>query len=205
MTGLPAAAAAANNSRNEEVACGEEVASGMDADAADFQKEDEVGSEDSSDSFASEQDDTNSGHGEEGGIADRLVAVGTALVAGVFFVGSLFISKGKIVDPLGPALFPQVIAGILFLGAVLVGLRRVKPKEPRTGSRNFTTLIVCGLFVVYWLVLPLIHFIPATIGFTLALLITYGTRKKLILVLFPIVSSVGLYFLFERLLHVILP
>jgi putative tricarboxylic transport membrane protein len=113
---------------------------------------------------------------------------------------------------LGPSFFPSILA-ILILGfsAWLIVMGFLSKKEGGFERINFRdsgiwrAILSLAAAMVYAFLLKPIGFIPDTILFVLALMLLLGSRKPLELTLVPILSTAGVWFVFERLLTISLP
>lgn len=112
---------------------------------------------------------------------------------------------------LSPFLFPRVAAiGFLILGlSIFVGgfksFRTAEAEEAKQDG-SWKALLICIAFVIgYYLVLPLITFLPATILFLAVFMFYLGERGPVILVAVPATAAGFLYVAFGILLNVQLP
>lgn len=71
---------------------------------------------------------------------------------------------------------------------------------------SYLRAVICIVLLVAWyLVLKKIGFIISTIVVIFILSYMLGNRNKVSLIVFPVVFTVGIYFVFSQLLHVNLP
>ena len=112
-----------------------------------------------------------------------------------------------------PFLFPVLISVFGFLLAVSLMADAVHethaPEEvhAKSGKKNnlVGALVFIGASIVYYLLLPVLHFIPATILFLAGLFIYLGERKWWKIALLAIVTTGTVYALFGLGLNVRLP
>ena len=143
-------------------------------------------------------------------IAVSVVCVGLAIYALREAATFRHTIVGK--DPTGPAFFPRIMAAaLILLVAILLGqtfFRATVPEEgaEESGGKRFLSPIagMAALFV-YALVLEPLGFIVATALLALALLFMCGVRKWHVIALYPVVSSLTIYYVFRKLLVVFLP
>lgn len=111
-----------------------------------------------------------------------------------------------------PYLFPTLVSafGILLafslLADALHALRTAKKVTEPTGLKQVrSVLVLIGMSVVYYVLLPIITFIPATLMFLLALFIYLGERTWWKLLLLSGITTGAIYVLFGIFLNVRLP
>lgn len=146
---------------------------------------------------------------------------GEVLWAGLLFVLGvyLFIKAGEIPQfqqkgQIGPDLWPRLILGGLIALSLLKGILAL----PRTGrsagpvreeekvSRDWRKL-AAGIFLVvgYVLVTTLLGFPLANLLFLFAFMYVGGERKPLVLLLLPALGTIGLLYLFVKVVYLPLP
>jgi hypothetical protein len=119
---------------------------------------------------------------------------------------------------MSPYLFPSLVAVFLMLLGVSLlfdGLGQLKAAKRAPGTTSGkdsikevkwkTVLVTIALAVVYYLVLPFLTFIPATIVFLAAFMFFLGERRYWLIVLIAVISSVVLWAIFGIALGVMLP
>ena len=111
-----------------------------------------------------------------------------------------------------PYLFPVLICsfGLLLTISLIADARREQKAAPeaadgKKGGLLVKVLVTIAVAFAYYYLLPVLHFIPATILFLLGLMIFYGVRKWYVLLLVSVVTSGAIYALFGMALHVRLP
>lgn len=115
-------------------------------------------------------------------------------------------------DPTGPAFFPQLMACLLLALAAILTVetfttrRRTEAAAPASGS-GFAVMPLLGMAALagYILLLEPLGFIIATVPLLLALLLFCGVRRPLILLCYPAICSIIMYYVFRKLLLVYLP
>ncbi len=113
---------------------------------------------------------------------------------------------------MSPYLFPTLISVFGFLLAVslladaLHELRDGPKEKASAGGKNLVgVLVLVGASILYYLLLPVIHFIPATILYLLGLFLYLGERKWWKLALLSLLTTGAVYALFGLGLNVRLP
>ena len=112
-----------------------------------------------------------------------------------------------------PYLFPVLISvfGLLLtVSLIMDGLQEMRSGEEKkkdTGSkRNLVgVLVLIAASLAYYFLLPILHFIAATIIFLAALFIYLGERKWWKIALLAVVTTLAIYALFGMGLNVRLP
>ncbi len=111
-----------------------------------------------------------------------------------------------------PYLFPTLISVFGFLLAIsllsdaLHEVRGARETEPKAKGKNLAgVLVIAGASIAYDLLLPLIHFIPATVLYLLGLFLYLGERKWWKLALLSVLTTGVVYALFGLGLNVRLP
>lgn len=108
---------------------------------------------------------------------------------------------------LSPSLFPLLIAMfllILSLALIREGFHS-SAQEDQT-ALNWRPVVVTVLAALaYFLLMPRLGFVLATACFLVGMMVYLGERRPLPLILLPLCFSAGVYLLFARLLHVMLP
>ncbi|HWP50054.1 MAG TPA: tripartite tricarboxylate transporter TctB family protein [Clostridia bacterium] len=111
-----------------------------------------------------------------------------------------------------PYLFPTLISVFGFLLAfsllmdALHELQTPEETEKPTGEQKLTgVFVVIGISLFYYLVMPLLTFVPSTLLFLLALFIYLGERKWWKLLLLSGATTAAIYVLFGIMLNVRLP
>lgn len=154
---------------------------------------------------------------------DRALALAMLAISGILLAETRNIAPPTSWQPYGSALFPQILLGIIAVLSLLLLLRSfLMPSEVAKGEtdrprrspaawvrHNAIVLSLFGLFGLYALLLPLIGYLPATLGFlvtSLALLLGIDTRRKWIINLAVSCTIAPLvYVIFRFVLNVWLP
>jgi hypothetical protein len=165
-------------------------------------------------------------------IADRLFALLWVIVGIVAVVAAGDISGGgaNAQDALGPRAFPQAIgiflAGLglylLFAEPIgrLLGWQRGSKIEPsEAGAPEVETLdgetiepappwrvpAAIALTIAYVALLPVIHYVAATLIASIAMLFLLGVRRLSVLIIYPIILTFAAQYAFTEIVGVILP
>lgn len=139
------------------------------------------------------------------------VVVGVILlIIGIYMTAESFSFPDAIgrSDP-GPAFIPLLIGIGLTVGSLVHLWQRPAPDSPNEAYPDRSALLritaVVTLIVLYAVVLRELGFIATTIVFLAAALYLAHARRLLILLIVPVVTSVGLYLTFTELLNVSMP
>lgn len=120
-------------------------------------------------------------------------------------------------DTVSPRFFPyvSVIAALVCCVLSLITdvfsmvseARRGKATEqPRDENVSYLRVVICiALLIVWYLTLRHVGFIITTVVITFVLSYMLGNRNKISLIVFPVVFTLAIYFVFSGLLHVNLP
>ena len=147
-------------------------------------------------------------------VQDSVVVLGLGLALGIFSIYSFFHSKVKAEWIMSPYLFPMLIA--LFAIAMAYCLfmegkhqvdaeRAGAPVANRDSIKLKSVVIVVGLSVIYYVLMRVITFIPATVLFLAALMWFMGERRWKVLVPVAVLAPLVIYALFALGLNVRLP
>jgi len=139
-----------------------------------------------------------------------LVFVGISIAVALFFmIPALSMPGGSADGAPGPGYFPTIISVIVIVLSVVLGIEYIKEDkktfdQTETQKKNKPTLfIVCITTLVYTILFAFIPFIPLTIvavGFINWLL----GKKWIPNIVFSIVFTLIIYFVFSKFLHVML-
>ena len=109
----------------------------------------------------------------------------------------------------GPGYFPIIVCSIILVLCLTLAIFYLRHKETyfqknETERSNLpVTLITCGAVVAYPILFMFLPFIPLTIVYMIFLNWVYK-RPWLFNIVFSVVFTVGMYFLFGRFLHIML-
>lgn len=108
---------------------------------------------------------------------------------------------------LSPALFPLLITVFLFLFSIFLIIKGIKNEETKYGDKIDWRLIFYVLVwsFIYAFLLPIVHFIPATILYLSIFLLVLGEKKWSHIIFISILTPVLVYYLFNNLFNVFLP
>lgn len=110
---------------------------------------------------------------------------------------------------LSPSLIPIGIAGVMIFLSVVMIISAIRNEETTKGVFSIKTLknpmLVLGVTVLYLVLLPMIHFLVATCGYLVLMMLILGERKLLNIGLISVGIPLSLYGLFDVLLGVRLP
>lgn len=115
---------------------------------------------------------------------------------------------------LSPFLFPVLISvfGLLLTISLIADARREQKAAEDTGEKPAKekhnlpgALILIGASIVYYFILPVLHFIPATILYLAGLFVYLGERKWWKVILLSVITTAAIFLLFGKGLNVRLP
>lgn len=113
---------------------------------------------------------------------------------------------------MSPYLFPTLLAVFgLLLTASLVADAFTELRQQETAGKSGEkkhlpgVLIVIAAALAYYVLMPILHFIPATMLFLAALFLYMGERKWWRLILLTVLTTAAIYLLFGVALRVRLP
>ena len=148
---------------------------------------------------------------------NKVVTSALFLLAAIgFFIASFFMPTFEEFSNnfTNPTTFPKLLSGFFIFVSAGHLLYVIRQNKTARESSKFTftrkQLILLGILTVYLIVLPIVHFIPATIAFMLiltAFLLPDGERKKG-MVIGAVITAVlisAIYYLFAVQLNVFLP
>jgi len=148
-------------------------------------------------------------------VQDSIVVLGLGLALGCFSVYSFFHSKVKAAWIMSPYLFPMLIAVFticiaccLFMeGKHQVDAQKTSGKEEIKAEpiKLKSVVAVVGISIIYYVLMRVITFIPATALFLAALMWFMGERKLKILIPVAILAPLAIYAIFAWGLSVRLP
>lgn len=111
-----------------------------------------------------------------------------------------------------PFLFPTLISvfGLLLtFSLVMDALRECRSGEgeKKAGGKKdpIGVLVLIAAALAYYFLMPLVHFVPATVLFLAFLFVYLGERKWWMIALLSVVTAGAIYVLFGLALHVRLP
>ena len=136
------------------------------------------------------------------------------LIAAGFWWTSIPYSEARTFDPIGPHIFPQLMAGVIILcslGNLVVLYRHSRPGMPEETPETFEpvnalkmilVLVASGLYI--WL-MPLTGYLIATMCMLFLLIVIQGDVSLKMNILVSCGFALVLYLLFSKVLHILLP
>ena len=127
--------------------------------------------------------------------------VAFALALGYHMPGSLALS---------PATFPIIVSAVLVALGLRLVMRAPKGQGQALTGREFMSRVgavamVFALCLAYAFAMQIVGFVISTMVYLFVFLLMLGERRKSMIVLVPVITSVGVYFFFQKALSVMLP
>ncbi len=145
-------------------------------------------------------------------MADRIVFIGTVLLAAVYLYATSRIPSIEMVDPLGPKAFPVLLGMSLLVvaGLLLLEMRRGTDAPAAKASpqnRGYWLMIaaVSGWMALYFATFEKLGYLIDTTAFLLGLMAYFHRGKWTANILTALLFSGGSFFLFTKVLGVTLP
>lgn len=136
-----------------------------------------------------------------------LVLLSVGIVYGVM---TAFLPDREMPNTPGPAFFPWLITGGLIVLAMALLIRGLITVRNGSGQASPVGIAYNGRFALIWFAaylaaLPYAGFVPASVPFFAGLMILYGGRNKLFVVLAAVAVPVATFYLFRYGFHILLP
>ena len=141
---------------------------------------------------------------------DIIASIGLLIFSLLYAWATFYIPDRTIPNTPGPSFFPFVIITIVAVlsAALLVkgiaGLRSGERLNWKLSIARLPALTLVG-FVIYLAVLPWAGFLIASVAFFAILMISYGSREPIKIVLWSLVLPVVLYVIFTEAFQILLP
>jgi len=139
-------------------------------------------------------------------------AVGLIVFGLVYGTLSWWLPERSLPNTPGPSFFPLVVTAVLLaLSAALLLQGLALPREaaaPAAAARKTDThaaLLALGALLAYAVLLPTLGFVLATVPFFAVLMVLYGERRPLAVLVGAIVVTAALYGIFRHGFGVFLP
>jgi putative tricarboxylic transport membrane protein len=133
------------------------------------------------------------------GVSDRTLGVACLLLAGFYAYFAAQTKIGFISDPLGPKVFPYIIAGVLALAGVYPLLKPDPEPDWPPAGRILEIVFATAVMIAYTYALPEVGFVLAT-AVAAGLLSWRLSAGPLAAAAAGVVISVGIYFVFHMVL-----
>jgi putative tricarboxylic transport membrane protein len=141
-----------------------------------------------------------------------LVSGGIGVAIGTYAIWDAQHMPEDVVMKIGPGFFPTILAGGLIIFSVMLifnalrgrskgNIERLRLSDP--GVRKGLFLLVAA--ALFCAALKPLGFIPTAVIFMLVMMLVLGNRKPLALTLAPLIVTLGVWAIFEKLLHLNLP
>ncbi len=133
------------------------------------------------------------------GVSDRALGVACLLLAGFYAYFAAQTKIGFISDPMGPKVFPYIIAGVLALAGVYPLLKPDPAPDWPPATRILEIVFATAVMIAYTYALPEAGFVLAT-AVAAALLSWRLSAGPLAAAAAGVVISVGIYVVFHLIL-----
>ncbi len=143
--------------------------------------------------------------------ADIVAAICLLLVSFLVFWISKDFPSSK--TGIGVSTFPKLLAGLLIIFSIVIIIQAIKnssfsKKEPtfkefKKGHKLIVAVII--ILIIYIQMLEVLGFILSSFLLLITLMFVFGERRKIILLLVPLLFSVILYLVFSKMAMVFLP
>jgi hypothetical protein len=143
--------------------------------------------------------------------ADIVAAICLLLVSFLVFWISKDFPSSK--TGIGVSTFPKLLAGLLIIFSIVIIIQAIKnssfsKKEPtfkefKKGHKLIIAVII--ILIIYIQMLEVLGFILSSFLLLITLMFIFGERRKIILLLVPLLFSVILYLVFSKMAMVFLP
>jgi len=143
--------------------------------------------------------------------ADIVAAICLLLVSFLVFWISKDFPSSK--TGIGVSTFPKLLAGLLIIFSIVIIIQAIKnssfsKKEPtfkefKKGHKLIIAVII--ILIIYIQMLEVLGFILSSFLLLITLMFIFGERRKIILLVVPLLFSVILYLVFSKMAMVFLP
>jgi len=143
--------------------------------------------------------------------ADIVAAICLLLVSFLVFWISKDFPSSK--TGIGVSTFPKLLAGLLIIFSIVIIIQAIKnssfsKKEPtfkefKKGHKLIIAVII--ILIIYIQMLEVLGFILSSFLLLITLMFIFGERRKIILLVVPLLFSVVLYLVFSKMAMVFLP
>ena len=139
-------------------------------------------------------------------MTDRVIFVGTIILAGIYFWATEQLPSLEIGDPLGPKAFPRLLGACLIIAAIMLLLEIIRARKtvPATASEStsdrgsYKVVAAAATWtLVYFLVFELLGYVISTSIYLLALMAYFNKGKWVANVLTAILFSLISYWMFK--------
>jgi len=140
-------------------------------------------------------------------LGNRIWGILLCAVGIYYLIEGINLPPAAIGDPLGPLVFPSILGSALIACGVYLAVR----PGPRTGQAAFSrgtfpqVLILFVLLLLYSAAIPWLGYLLATVVFVFITAFLMGERSWAKGAVISVVFSVGIFFLFIRVLTIPLP
>ena len=141
-------------------------------------------------------------------MADRVILVGTIVLAALYFAATQRLPSLEIGDPLGPKAFPRLLVGALIITVIMLLLeilraRKTAPAAASQSPADYTAYtVVAGAAVwtfLYFLVFERLGYVIATMIYLMALMAYFNRGKWIANVVTSVLFCLVSYWMFKTL------
>ncbi|WP_047382210.1 tripartite tricarboxylate transporter TctB family protein [Cetobacterium sp. ZWU0022] len=107
---------------------------------------------------------------------------------------------------LGAGFFPKVVCIVLGILSLIMFIRSFKSNANYKFCKdNKNTFVVMGLCIIYLFLMQRIGYLLSTIIFSLGVINVLDRKKIIINIMFSVIFTIGIYYLFSKVFNVSLP
>ncbi|MGY8937790.1 MAG: tripartite tricarboxylate transporter TctB family protein [Alphaproteobacteria bacterium] len=144
------------------------------------------------------------------GLRDIVAALGLLIFSGLYVWATTHIPDRTIPNTPGPSFFPFVIITVVAALSVALLVKGYKDYRAENGV-PFSILmpplpcLMLGAFLIFLVALPWAGFLLSSIGFFAVLMVLYGSREPVKILLWSLALPSALYAVFTQLFQILLP
>ena len=141
---------------------------------------------------------------------DIIAAIGLLIFSALYAWATFYIPDRTIPNTPGPSFFPFVIitvVGILSLALLIKGISGLRTGEGGQFQESAARLpaLTMGVFFIYLVLLPWVGFLIASVVFFAVLMVLYGGREPVKIVIWSLAVPIGLFVIFTEAFQILLP
>ena len=128
---------------------------------------------------------------------DAVAGAVLVILAGFYFYGTRDLPPGR--DEPGPAFFPAMLSGMLFVLGSILTVQGFKHRDTAPPDRHhrWTVQLAMVFTILYLAAFVPLGFVVSTWLYTLAITLTFRRDRALVPIVVPIVTTLLIYLLFD--------